>query len=111
MKSIITFGLLLATSYLAMAQVAINADGASPDASAILDITSTDQGILIPRMDSLSRQSISDPANGLMVFDTSSNSFWYYTDSTWLNLNAVLSDADNDTKIQIEENPDEDIIR
>ncbi|MEO0875337.1 MAG: hypothetical protein AAFY48_12095, partial [Bacteroidota bacterium] len=110
-RAIITFGLLLSTTYLVTAQVAINSDGASPDSSAMLEITSADRGILIPRMDSLSRQNISNPANGLLVFDTIFNSFWYYTDSTWLNLNAVLSDADNDTKIQIEENPDEDIIR
>ncbi|MEL6971494.1 MAG: tail fiber domain-containing protein [Bacteroidota bacterium] len=110
-RTIITFGLLLATSCLAIAQVGINSDGASPDPSAMLDITSSEKGILIPRMDSLSRQNISNLANGLLVFDTDFNSFWYHTSSAWLNLNAVLSDSDKDTKIQVEENVDEDIIR
>jgi len=32
------------------AQVAINKDGTQPDASAMLDIKSTDGGLLIPRM-------------------------------------------------------------
>lgn len=110
-KIIITSCLLLTTSYLATAQVGINSDNSNPDASAMLDVSSTDKGLLIPRMDSTSRQGISNPANGLLVFDTDFNSFWYYTNSTWLNLNAALMDADNDTKIQVEESSDEDIIR
>lgn len=115
MKSIIRITLVLliinCSLIITNAQVAINSDGASPDASAMLDVTSTSKGILVPRMDSTSRQGISGPANGLLVFDTDFNSFWYYTNSTWLNLNAAMADADNDTKIQIEKNPDEDIIR
>ena len=58
--------------------VAINATGASPAASAMLDVTSTDKGLLIPRMTSGQRTSISSPAEGLMVYDTGTDSFWYY---------------------------------
>ncbi|MEL6655308.1 MAG: hypothetical protein AAFP77_13765 [Bacteroidota bacterium] len=36
-RTIITAVLLLMTSYLAIAQVAINTDGASPDSSAMLE--------------------------------------------------------------------------
>ncbi|MEM6317291.1 MAG: tail fiber domain-containing protein [Bacteroidota bacterium] len=71
----------LATDY-AAAQVGINATNAEPDASAMLDISSTDKGILIPRMDSTNRKAISNPAIGLMVYDSTTHSFWFYN-TTW----------------------------
>jgi hypothetical protein len=46
----------------------------------------------------------------LLVFDTDTGSFWFFGGS-WKNLSAALADADNDTKIQVEESPDEDVIR
>ncbi len=112
LKIIITSYLLLITYYLSTAQIAINTDGTNPDASAMLDVSSTDKGILIPRMTTSEREAISSPATGLLVYDTDYNSFWYYANSTWNNLNnAILSDTDNDTKIQVEESSDDDIIR
>ncbi len=94
------------------AQVGINSDNSDPDLSAMLDISSPDKGILIPRMDSTNRKAISNPATGLMVYDSTTNSFWYYANATWNNLNRTfLADADGDTKIQMEENSDDDIIR
>ncbi len=74
--------------------VGINTSGAAPDNSAILDITSTDKGLLIPRMDSTSRKNIVAPAVGLMVFDSTFNSFYFYNGSGW---SAVAGDggADN----------------
>ncbi len=94
------------------AQVAINEDNSAPDASAMLDISSADKGVLIPRMDSNSRQNIPSPANGLMVFDTDTNSFWYYS-TNWIEIKTtgLIQDTDGDTKIQVEESSDDDIIR
>ena len=109
---IILIVLLINFSFLSNAQIAINSDGTSPDASAMLDVTSTTKGILIPRMTSSERTAISSPATGLLVYDTDENSFWYYANATWINLSsAILSDTDADTKIQVEESSDEDIIR
>ena len=71
--------------------VAINDDGSSPDPSAILDIKSTDQGVLIPRMDSMSRMNITAPANGLMVYDSTTNSFWFFNQG-WKQLSGIDSD-------------------
>ena len=84
----------------------------SPDASSMLEITSTSKGVLIPRMTSVQRTAISSPATGLLVFDTTTQSFWFYT-SSWeeLNSNDTLVDVDNDTKVEVEKNTDEDIIR
>ncbi|HWK02059.1 MAG TPA: tail fiber domain-containing protein [Puia sp.] len=45
----------------------------TPDPSAILDITSTGKGILIPRMNSITIAAIASPAKGLMVYDSLKN--------------------------------------
>ncbi len=42
----------------------------TPAASSILDITSTNKGLLIPRMTAVNRLAIPSPANGLLVFQT-----------------------------------------
>ena len=44
-----------------------------PNGSAQLDITSTSKGILIPRMNTAAITTISNPAKGLMVYDSSKN--------------------------------------
>ncbi|MBK9337643.1 MAG: hypothetical protein IPM98_14195 [Lewinellaceae bacterium] len=66
--------------------VSINTDGSPPDPSAILDMTSTDKGVLVPRMTTGQRTMIAAPATGLLVFDTNTGSFWFYTGSAWTNL-------------------------
>ncbi len=81
----------------------------------MLDVKATDKGILVPRMTTTQRTSISSPANGLLVFDSTTGSFWFYQNSKWTELRAGnipgLSDADGDTKVEVEETTDEDIIR
>ena len=70
--------------------VAITDDDAySPDASAILDIKSTDKGMLIPRMVTVARLAIVSPATGLMVYDTDLNNFYYYNGIIWMGLPQV----------------------
>lgn len=82
----------------AFSQVAINNNAADPDASAMLDISSTEKGILIPRMTTTQRTNLSNPAEGLLVFDTETNSFWYYNsdDTLWVELGSGSGSADND---------------
>ncbi len=66
------------------AQVAINADGSSPDASAMLDVKSSNKGLLIPRLTEAERNAISSPATGLMIFQTNNTTgFYYYDGSNW----------------------------
>ena len=62
--------LLVLTEISAVAQVSINTDGAAPDASAILDIKSTNKGLLPPRMTFAQRNAIVNPAPGLVVVCT-----------------------------------------
>jgi len=72
--------------------VSINNTGANPDPSAILDVQSTDKGMLIPRMDSTQRKAISNPANGLLVFDIDTDGFWFYDGNKW---NELLDELPN----------------
>ncbi len=103
---------LLAASQLP-AQIEFNPAGTSTNASAIFELTSTDKGMLVPRMTSAQRTAIASPATGLLVFDTDTGSFFFFNGAAWVNLSTpkVLADADGDTKIQVEESADEDIIR
>ena len=65
---------------------------ASPVASAKLDITSTTQGFLPPRMTAAQRGAISSPAIGLVVYQTDGNEgLWIYTNGNgWKALAIVL---------------------
>ena len=61
----------------------------SPNASAVLDVTSTTQGFLPPRMTQAQRNAISSPASGLMVWCTNcgaAGEFQGYNGTTWVNL-------------------------
>ena len=63
--------------------VAINNNGASANSSAMLDVSSTTKGILIPRMRTIERTAIAGPAEGLLVYDNDTRSFWYYSNNSW----------------------------
>jgi len=47
--------------------VAINTNGTAADNSAMLDVSSTSKGILIPRMDIAQRNLIGTPETGLLI--------------------------------------------
>jgi hypothetical protein len=51
-----------------------------PDQSAILDLSSTNKGLLMPRVTLQQRSSILNPANGLIVYQTDMLSGFYYFD-------------------------------
>jgi hypothetical protein len=58
----------------------------TPHPSAQLDIASTTKGLLIPRMNALQRNAIAAPAKGLLTFDNTINTFFYYDGTTWKQL-------------------------
>ena len=56
----------------------------SPEASAALDVSSTDKGFLMPRMTTAQRTAIVNPVNSLTVFDTDTKTFWSYIEGFWI---------------------------
>ena len=57
----------------------------TPNASAVLDLTSTTQGLLPPRMTQAQRDAIASPVAGLMVYQSDGTSgLYYYTGSAWV---------------------------
>jgi hypothetical protein len=54
----------------------INADVAAPAASAMLDVKSTDKGMLVPRLTSAQRTAITLGVAGLLVLTTTSIRPW-----------------------------------
>lgn len=63
--------------------LAVNTDGTTAQASAILDVKSTTKGFLPPRMDSVQRNAISSPAAGLVIYNTSINALQCYNGTSW----------------------------
>ncbi len=66
-------------------QVAINTDGTSPNSSAMLDVKSSTKGFLIPRMIQSDIEAISNPADGLIVYNSDNHRFYFYDggDNLW----------------------------
>lgn len=96
MKLSIFFLLFFVVSKSTNAQnVGIGTD--TPNLNAKLEISSDGKGILIPRMDSTRRKNISN-TNGLLVYDSTTNSFWYNDGVNWLELlnrKAFINDYHN----------------
>ena len=60
----------------------------APNANSILELQSTTQGVLVPRMTSVQRLAIAVPTEGLMVYDIDVDCFFFYetTTAAWKNL-------------------------
>jgi hypothetical protein len=73
--------------------VGINATAAAPDASAMLDVSATNKGLLIPRASLTSTvdvTTIPSPATSLLVYNTNASmtggaiGYYYYSGSSWV---------------------------
>jgi len=89
--------------------VAINSTGAAADNSAMLDVSSPDKGLLLPRMTKTEKENIVNPARGLLIYQIDDNQgFWYFDGNSWLKANAgdnlgnhIASDSLNMTNHKI----------
>ncbi len=89
LRALHAFTALCLSAFVAAQNIGINVNGASPHPSALLDIDASaivgsKRGLLIPRVTSAERIAIAAPATGLVVYDTSTNSFWYYNGTVWI---------------------------
>jgi len=69
-------GIILLFSLGIYAQVGIGTT--SPNASSMLDVSSTNKGMLVPGMTQAQRDAISNPATGLIIYQTDNTSGLYY---------------------------------
>jgi hypothetical protein len=75
------FSIIFLFSFSALfAQVGIGTD--NPHSSSILDISSTSQGILLPRLTNSERDAIVNPAEGLLIYNVTTKDFNYFK-TTW----------------------------
>ncbi|MBE0644180.1 MAG: tail fiber domain-containing protein [Bacteroidetes bacterium] len=80
----------LASGPLAAQGVAVNAMSADPDASAMLDVSSTTKGVLFPRMTAAERSTIPSPAHSLVVYQTDGSAGFYFNAGSPLSPNWVF---------------------
>ena len=96
-----TLGLAMAVGILPLAASAqVGLGTTTPDAKAVLDLTATNKGLLIPRLTQAQRLAIPSPPQGLMVYQTDGTAsggaqtgFWYYagTPASWVFLNPAAA--------------------
>ena len=65
---------------------AVGINNSTPDASAILDVTSTNKGLLPPRMTTAQRNAIASPAQGLIIFNTATKCFEVWSGASWISM-------------------------
>lgn len=56
--------------------------------SVLAQSTEIRPGIVLPQMTTAQRTSIASPANGMLVFDTNTQSYWFRQSGNWVNLSA-----------------------
>lgn len=80
--SLINGLILLSTSVQAQDGILIDYVGSTRENSAILDVRSSNQGVLVPRLTTAQRNAITLPANGLLLFQTDGISGYHYNSGT-----------------------------
>jgi hypothetical protein len=90
MKKLLLFASLLLVSSVfsdvAFSQNNVGIGTTTPDNSAILDISSLNRGVLIPRMATAAMLGVPSPSNGLIIYNTDSLCYCYWNTSAWVSL-------------------------
>ena len=61
----------------------------APDATAVLDLTSTDRGVLLPRLTTAQRLAIASPPAGLELFDTDAGVKMIFNGTRWVESGSI----------------------
>jgi len=86
--SSIAMAFLILSASTAFSQNNVGIGTNTPNPNAALDIQSTNQGVLVPRLTTAQRVAIANPTEGLMVYDIDANCFFFFesTAAVWANL-------------------------
>lgn len=82
MKKVLTILLAIANYYTVIAQ-SVGIGTTTPNSSALLDITSTTKGLLMPRMTTVQRNAIVSPADGLLIYNTTTDELNQRQNGAW----------------------------
>jgi len=80
---IIISSMVLMSAQMNGQNVGIGANTFTPDNSALLELQSTNRGLLLPRMTTAQRDAISNPAQSLLIFNTTTKCFETYVVNVW----------------------------
>lgn len=84
-NKILLYAFLLSLSFAKLpAQVGIGVE--MPHNSAVIEIASTTKGLLLPRITEPQRNTISNPAEGLMIFNTTCKCLEYFNSEIWISI-------------------------
>lgn len=90
MKNIFALAAICSFMSLSAQNIGVNAHGQIPHPSAILDVSDSGsvsrKGVLLTRMNTVARNSITNPALGLIVVDTVTWCLSIYTDTGWVDM-------------------------
>lgn len=90
---IIFFSLLFIVNTIATAQDNVGINTSTPHPSAVLDITSTNKGVLVPRMTLAQRNAMPTPtlATGLLIYQTDTDPGFYYFNNlgNWIRISTT----------------------
>ncbi len=91
-KYLLTICVILVTQLVATAQVKIGDNPTTINSSSLLEMESSNKGLLIPRMTTAQRDAIASPATGLEIYNTSTGLFNYYDGSVWVAIETEVRD-------------------
>jgi len=84
-NSLLLFLVVISTSILAQNN-SVGIGTTTPDNSAILDLMSTNQGLLIPRNNTSGITTITTPSDGLILYNIDDKCYWFWNNSSWKRL-------------------------
>ena len=88
MKLIVSLSIaVLLFAQITFAQTSVGIGTSTPNSKALLDLTSTNKGLLIPRTTTALRTGIPTPPPGMIMYDTDLDLFFYYSATDgWIRL-------------------------
>src|SRR5438128_1057487 len=84
-KSLLGLNLLMLLGAIGFAQQNVGIGTLTPNPNAMLEIQSSDKGLLLPRMTTTERTAIAATANdvGLIVYDLNDSLFYFWNGTAW----------------------------
>lgn len=86
MKKLFTTLFLACLFFVGHGQNNVGIGTSTPDNSALLDLSTTSKGLLVPRLSTTQKLTIPNPATGLLVYDIITSSFWYFNGTIWVEI-------------------------